>query len=321
MRNAFVATLNALAREDHNVWLVCGDLGFSVLEPFAAEFPDRFVNAGVAEQNMAGMAAGIALSGKTVFIYSIGNFPTLRCLEQIRNDICYHGASVKVVSVGAGFAYGSQGYTHHAIEDVAVMSTLPSMEVWTPSDPQEVQAITRDIARRRGPAYLRLSRAGEPNLGEPAADPSSLRILRPGVDAVLLASGPIAAACLRAAELLNARSCSLAVASVPRLKPFDADALHRAIADAPLVVTVEEHILRGGLYAATLDALAAGPDARPVLGLGIPEPAGKISSAGSREDLLAEAGLSPDAIAAKVLSFVEAARSRLRGRSVAPQRL
>ncbi len=304
MRNTFVATLGELARRDPNLWLVCGDLGFSVLEPFAAEFPRRFVNAGVAEQNMAGMAAGIALSGKTVFIYSIGNFPTLRCLEQIRNDVCYHGASVKVVSVGAGFAYGSQGYTHHAIEDVAVMSTLPGMEVWTPADPLEVAAITRDIAGRPCPAYLRLSRAGEPALAPPpSGDLGAPRMLRDGSDAILLASGPIAAACIAGANLLAAQGRQVAVASVPRLKPFDGDGLRGLIGERRVIVTVEEHILRGGLYAAVLSALAEAPHHVRVRGLGIPEPAGKISRAGSREALLAAAGLSPAAIAAQVASL------------------
>src|ERR1044071_8113758 len=125
MRTTFIESLSQAASENPDIWLLCGDLGYSVLEPFAARIPERYINDGVAEQNMAGIAAGIALSGKTVFIYSIGNFPTLRCLEQLRNDVCHHGADVKVVSVGGGFAYGNQGYSHHAIEDVAVMSALP----------------------------------------------------------------------------------------------------------------------------------------------------------------------------------------------------
>src|SRR5438046_10500081 len=120
MRAAFFKTLLDLAERDERIHLVVGDLGFGVVEPFARRFPDRFLNAGVAEQNMTGIAAGLALCGKTVFTYSIANFPTLRCLEQIRNDVCYHNASVKVVAVGGGFAYGSLGMAHHAHEDLAV---------------------------------------------------------------------------------------------------------------------------------------------------------------------------------------------------------
>ena len=204
MRNNFITTLAEVAAANPKIWLLCGDLGYSVLEPFAARFPDRYVNMGVAEQNMAGVAAGIALSGNTVFIYSIGNFPTLRCLEQIRNDICYHGADVKVVAVGAGYAYGSQGYTHHALEDVAIMSALPGMEVFVPCDPAEARIATQTIATSGRPSYLRLSRSGEPELA--ANRQKDLRrpaLLRSGRDVVILASGPIASACLVADDLLT----------------------------------------------------------------------------------------------------------------------
>src|SRR6266403_2126491 len=203
MRNNFIATLADMAAENPKIWLLSGDLGYSVLEPFAARFPGRYVNMGVAEQNMAGVAAGIALSGNTVFIYSIGNFPTLRCLEQIRNDVCYHGADVKVVAVGAGFAYGSQGYTHHAIEDVAIMSALPGMEVFVPCDPVEVGLATRIIAASGKPSYLRLSRAGEPRLHATApADLRKIAFLRQGNDVTIMAAGAVVSLCLEAARTL-----------------------------------------------------------------------------------------------------------------------
>ena len=122
MRDAFVDTLCELAQEDENIYLITGDLGYNVLDKFWNQYPERFLNAGICEQNMASIAAGLAVEGdKSVFIYSIGNFPTLRCLEQIRNDIAYHHANVKIVSVGAGFAYGPMGMSHHATEDVAVL--------------------------------------------------------------------------------------------------------------------------------------------------------------------------------------------------------
>jgi hypothetical protein len=147
MRTAFLETLVRLARHDERIWLLTGDLGYSVLEGFAREFPERFVNAGVAEQNLTGVAAGLALSGKIVFTYSIANFPTLRCLEQIRNDVCYHRANVKVVAVGGGLAYGSQGYTHFGVEDLAVMRALPYMTVVAPGDPVEARLATEAIAQ------------------------------------------------------------------------------------------------------------------------------------------------------------------------------
>lgn len=301
MRNTFVASLLEVAAENPNVWLLCGDLGYSVLEPFAAKFPDRYINVGVAEQNMAGIAAGIALSGKTVFIYSIGNFPTFRCLEQLRNDVCYHGADVKVVAVGAGYAYGSQGYTHHALEDVGIMSMLPGMEVFAPCDPVEVRETTRMIARSGKPSYLRLSRAGEPVLSQMVPhDIRRPRLLREGHDVVLLASGPIAAQCLQAAAELEKRGRDVGVVSVPCLKPLDEEFIQAAARRASLLVTVEEHVLRGGLFSAVANTLAGAQRKTPIVGIGIPELDGKTSIAGSRDALLEAAGLSARAILAKI---------------------
>ncbi len=301
MRNTFVDALMRLASENPKIWLLCGDLGYSVLEPFAAKFPDRFVNVGVAEQNLAGLAAGIALSGNTVFIYSIGNFPTLRCLEQIRNDICYHRADVKVVAVGAGYAYGSQGYTHHALEDVAIMSALPGMEVFVPCDPLETRLATELVANSRQPSYLRLSRAGEPVLTSHLFENIRVpRSLKPGRDAILLTCGPIASSCLAAAQKLAADGLDVGVVSVTCLKPLDEDRLLEIIQPARLLVTVEEHILHGGLHARIAAALSAQKQRPPLVGLGIAEQSEKPSKAGNREFLLERAGLGPAGIASQI---------------------
>lgn len=163
MRNAFIQELVTLARQHPQIALIVGDLGYSVVEPFADEFPDRFINAGVAEQNMTGLAAGMASEGYHVFTYSIANFPTFRCAEQIRNDIDYHKLPVTVVSVGGGLAYGALGYSHHAVQDYALMRTLPNMLIAAPGDPMEVRACMRYLAKNPGPSYLRLGKAGEPN--------------------------------------------------------------------------------------------------------------------------------------------------------------
>src|SRR6267142_4822159 len=164
MRGSFFSALLQLAEHDERVYLVVGDLGFGVTDPFARRFPGRFLNVGVAEQNMTGIAAGLALSGKIVFTYSIANFPILRCLEQVRNDICYHAANVKVVAVGGGLAYGSLGSTHHATEDLAIMRVLPQMVVVAPGDPAEASAATQAVAAHPGPCYLRLGRGGDPRV-------------------------------------------------------------------------------------------------------------------------------------------------------------
>ncbi|MDN5006363.1 transketolase family protein [Bradyrhizobium sp. GCM10027634] len=300
MRTTFIESLSQAASENPDIWLLCGDLGYSVLEPFAAKFPDRYLNVGVAEQNMAGIAAGIALSGKTVFIYSIGNFPTLRCLEQLRNDVCYHGADVKVVAVGAGYAYGSQGYTHHALEDAGIMSMLPGIEVFVPCDPNEVRAATRLIAGSGKPSYLRLSRQGEPNLGGDVTDIRKPRVLREGGEIAILASGPIASRALAAADELAERGRNVRVVSVSCLKPLDEDAIRGAAGNAALVVTLEEHILRGGLFSLVAGAFGGSAQRPRVAGIGIPEQGGRTSSAGSREALLDAAGLSVQAIVARI---------------------
>lgn len=162
MRNAFIEELVALASTNDNIALVVGDLGYSVIEPFADRFPDRFINAGVAEQNMTGLAAGMASEGYHVFTYSIANFPTFRCAEQIRNDIDYHNLPVTVVAVGGGLTYGALGYTHHAIQDYALMRCMPNMLIAAPGDPMETRACMRYLVANPQPSYLRLGKAGEP---------------------------------------------------------------------------------------------------------------------------------------------------------------
>ena len=161
MRTNFINQLLEEAKNNDKIFLLVGDLGYHVVEPFAELFPDRFLNIGIAEQNMAGVAAGLAMTGYNVYIYSIGNFPTLRCLEQIRNDIAYHKANVKIVSVGAGYAYGALGATHQATEDIGAIRTIPNIIVATPGDPVEAKAIASISANYNGPMYIRLGKAGE----------------------------------------------------------------------------------------------------------------------------------------------------------------
>lgn len=173
MRNAFIDELVKLARVKKNIALVVGDLGYKVVEPFAEEFPDRFINAGVAEQNMTGLAAGLASEGFHVFTYSIANFPTFRCAEQIRNDIDYHNLPVTIVTVGGGLSYGNLGYSHHAIQDYALIRSMPNMLIAAPGDPMETRACIRYLVDNPQPSYLRLGKAGEPSFHKdvPAVEP------------------------------------------------------------------------------------------------------------------------------------------------------
>ncbi len=207
MRNTFIETLLELAAGDPRICLLTADLGYSVLEVFAQRFPDRYVNVGVAEQNLIGIAAGMAHSGLVPFVYSIANFPTLRCLEQIRVDVCYHDAPVKIVAVGGGLAYGAQGYTHHGVEDIAVMRTLPGMTVVAPADPVETRALTDAIARHAGPCYLRLGKAKEPIVHR---EPTEIELgkavqTRTGSDLTLISTGTMLAETMQAAEHYRSR--------------------------------------------------------------------------------------------------------------------
>jgi transketolase len=238
--------------------LLTADLGYSVLEPFAKAFPSRYTNVGVAEQNMIGIAAGMARCGKVVFVYSIANFPTLRCYEQIRNDVCYHGANVKVVAVGGGLAYGAQGYTHHGVEDLAVMRALPGITVVAPGDPIETKLATAALAAAPGPGYLRLGKAKEPRVheGTPQFQLGKAIPLRSGRDATLLSTGGTLQEAVQAARALEAHGLSVGVWSVPTVKPLDEETVRRVARDCKAIVTVEEHSVCGGLGSAVADVLA-----------------------------------------------------------------
>lgn len=303
MRTAFIEHLCELAEQDERIWLICGDLGYSVLEQFSDRFPKRYLNAGVAEQNMTGVAAGLALAGKTVFTYSIANFPVMRCLEQIRNDVCYHNLNVKVVSVGGGLAYGSHGYTHHGVEDLAVMSVLPNMRVIAPGDPTEAKAATRLIANTHGPAYLRLGKAGEPVLHQKPIDLSDGKAItvQEGTDLTIITTGGMLGTAIDAVKFLREQGHSIRLLSMPIISPIDTEAIKLAAKETRGVLTVEEHGI-GGLGTFVGEELAlmgAGTAFRPIRLGRTP-----VKVAGTQEQLRAPQGLSVNGIA-------EAAQSML----------
>jgi transketolase len=257
MRTAFIETLFKLAQEDERIVLVVGDLGFGVVTPFMERLPQQFVNAGVAEQNMTGLAAGMALCGKIVFTYSIANFPVLRCLEQIRNDVCYHKANVKIVAVGGGMAYGSLGISHHATEDIAVMRALPNLVVVAPGDPMEARLATRAVVEHDGPVYLRLGRAGEPvvHTSEVVFQLGKAITVRQGNDITLIATGGQLYDTLRAAEALAKQGTQARVLSMHTVKPLDTEAVLAAAEETAAIFTLEEHSVVGGLGGAVAEVL------------------------------------------------------------------
>jgi len=261
MRTAFLDTLYELAKADRRIVFVTGDLGFSVVEKFMEELPDQFVNAGVAEQNMTSLAAGMALMGKIALTYSIANFPTLRCLEQVRNDVCYHGANVKIVAVGGGFTYGAMGASHHATEELGVMRSMPGIVVVAPADPVEARAATRAIVAHPGPCYIRLGKAGEPNVHPGPIDFQLGRAIRvrDGKDLTLISTGGMLGTALAVADRLAERGVAARVLSMHTLKPLDEDAVRDAARETGAIATLEQHSVIGGLGSAVAEVLAETP--------------------------------------------------------------
>jgi transketolase len=255
MRNAFIQELVALAHQNPQIALIVGDLGYSVIEPFADEFPDRFINAGVAEQNMTGLAAGMASEGYHVFTYSIANFPTFRCAEQIRNDVAYQKLPVTIVSVGGGLAYGALGYSHHAVQDYALMRTLPNMLIAAPGDPMEVQACMRYLVANPGPSYLRLGKAGEPNFHAEPPDVAPgrwLRVRKGDELRVILSTG---AGMQLAMERVT--HTDRAVYSMPLWSMAEKPAQCELLRNRLEVLTIEDHLQDGGFGSWLLEARAA----------------------------------------------------------------
>lgn len=257
MRDAFVRVLLDEMERNERIVLMTGDLGFGVLRPVRERFPDRLINAGIAEQGMVSMAAGLSATGRTVVVYSIGNFSTLRPLEQIRNDCAYHEADVKIVCVGGGFVYGSLGMSHHATEDMAIMRALPGVTCFTPGDPSEAGIVTRTMLRRKGTCYLRLGRGNEPRVHE--AEPQGWKVpealtLRNGKDLALLSAGGILTQTAGAAELLAERGIGAEVVSFPCLKPLDREKIRELAGRFRLMITVEEHNITGGFGGAVCEA-------------------------------------------------------------------
>jgi len=308
MRTAFFRAVMDAASIDPRITLIVGDLGFGVVEPFAKRFPAQFLNAGVAEQNLTGVAAGMALMGRIVLTYSIANFPTLRCLEQIRNDVCYHRTNVKIVAVGGGFAYGALGVTHHATEDLAVMRSLPEMTVVAPGDPIEAELATRAIIAHPGPCYLRLGRAGEPVLHDSGVDFELGKAiqLRDGTDLTIISTGGMLTTALDAATQLDVRGISSRVLSMHTLKPLDEDAIAAAARETGAILTLEEHSRIGGLGGAVAEVLAEIEGIHvPFRRIGLPP--GFAPLAGSQEYLRAAHGLGAESVVQTVLNLLEIA--------------
>lgn len=301
MRNAFAQEITRLAAEDDRIVLLSGDIGNRLFDTMKARCPGRFFNCGVAEANLVGMAAGLALGGLRPVGYTIAPFLTYRCLEQIRVDLCYHHLPVVLVGTGAGLAYASLGATHHSCEEMGMLRLLPGLAVVAPADPAEVRAALRAALRHPGPVYLRIGKKGEPAV-HPADPPfeigKALR-LRDGQDAVILAAGTLLPVGLAAADILAAAGVSTAVYSFHTLKPLDEPLLAEVFGHARVVATLEEHSVLGGLGGAIAEWLADHPGFRArLVRLGTPDAFlhRTCEQDGAREQF----GLTPAEIAGRV---------------------
>ena len=310
MRDAFVRALMREAAHDPRLTLITGDLGFGVLKPFWETYPDQFVNAGIAEQSMTGLAAGLARTGRTVLTYSIGNFPTLRCIEQIRNDCAYHDADVKIVCVGGGLVYGSLGMSHHATEDMAILRALPGVTVFTPGDPAEVEAVVPVMVHTPGTCYLRLGRGGEPTLHTAPIENYRLGqglTLRTGTDIALLSAGGILTQTVSAAQKLAERGISAEVVSFPTLKPIDRELILSLGQRFKHLITVEEHTIIGGLGGAVCETLAEEGCPCRVHRMGMPDVYSCI--VGTQQYLRQRYGMDDEAVAAKAKEILKEERA------------
>ena len=258
MRAVFNKTLLELAKKDKRIHMVLADIGYGEIEPFRDTFPERYYNVGVAEQNMTGVACGIAMEGNIAVTYSIANFPTLRCLEQIRNDVCYHDANVKIVIIGDGLAYGPLGISHHSTEDLAIMRALPNIVIEVPCDDYEAIAATHAMIEHNGPFYYRCGYKGEKDIHSGPIDfkIGKANTVREGSDITLMFCGPIGAEVVKAADMLKEEGVSCRIVSMHTIKPIDKEAIADACKNTGGIVTIEEHNIIGGLGAAVAEVIA-----------------------------------------------------------------
>jgi len=257
MKKTFIEALTELAKKDKNIYLLTGDLGFSLFENFAKEFSDRFIDCGVAEQTMAGIAAGLALSGKKPYIYSIVPFVTMRCFEQIRNDICYQNLDVKIIGIGAGFSYGALGSTHHATEDISIFRSLPNIVILSPADSVEAKELILQSYKKESPTYIRLDKSENflinPKTKIKISEPN---IVKQGKDGIIITTGACFGETLKAHEKLKNAGYNLELISLHTLKPINEELIIKEITNKKYLFVIEEHKEIGGLTSLVSELIA-----------------------------------------------------------------
>ncbi|MBI2482134.1 MAG: hypothetical protein HYV76_01030 [Candidatus Vogelbacteria bacterium] len=304
MRHDFVKQVLVEMKKNPNIFFLTADLGFNALESIRDKFPDRFINVGVAEANMIGVATGLALNGKTVITYSIASFLTLRCFEQIRTDVCYHNLNVKLFGAGGGYNYATHGVTHHTVEDIAIMRALPNMQVMCPAYSWEAAGATKAALTTPGPTYMRLSK-------NPGTDFSQSKWqfkigqgyeIKPGQDIVMISTGNILDLAIATAEKVESvLKKKVSVISMPSVKPLDHKLILTKTKKARAIFTIEEHSLIGGLGGAVAELLLSSL-IRPKLFKSFGLPDHFIKNVGNRDYLLDQAGLSANNLSKQITS-------------------
>jgi transketolase len=301
MRNAFADEILTLALADERIVVLSGDIGNRLFDKFKAAMPTRFYNCGVAEANMISLAAGLASSGLRPVCYTITPFVTTRCLEQIKLDVCYHKMPVTIVGTGSGLSYAALGATHHSFEDLAIMRSLPGMNVLAPADAPELRAAMRWAFAQNQPAYLRIGKKGEPVLTEEAAFTAGRwRCLRTGSSATLLACGTILGEVLAASDLLAKQNIQAAVWNCASVKPLDFDMLSH-LGSSP-VFTIEEHSVLGGFGSAVAEFLSARKNPPRLIRLGIPDEF--LHDCGEQEEARVHCGLDAASLARRIAAEI-----------------
>lgn len=274
MRLAVVNKIYEAALHDKRIYFITGDLGHAHSDDFKNNLSGQYINAGMAEQNMIGVAAGLALSGMKVFVYSIVPFITMRCFEQIRNDVCYQNVNVTIIGIGAGYAYALAGATHHGIEDIAIMRALPGMHIYSPADPNEAELLVSHIINSSSPSYLRIGKGGEPNLvNNFPNEVGKLSVLKQGNDITLFSTGSIISEAISAASELEKLGISAEVVNVNVIKPIDKTGVISRIEHRQAIFTLEEHSVVGGLGSCVAEIISETPKDRPLIfrRFGIPD--------------------------------------------------
>ena len=300
MRNAFANEVTQLAKTDSRVVLLSGDIGNKLFDEFKGVDSKRFYNCGIAEGNMMGVAAGMALSGLRPIVYTITPFTTTRCFEQIRVDVCYHESPVIIVGTGSGLSYTELGATHHSLEDLAILRTLPGISVMAPCDANELRAALRAALLQNVPTYIRIGKKGETQIFDtvPALQIGKSTVISPGSDIALICAGTLMGEAAIAANILQTKGISVELVSMHTIKPLDTVYLMKAAKRLKLIVSIEEHGLIGGLSGAVSEWRSINSENIPHLSVGTPDTF--LHEVGSQEYAREKFGLLGNQIASRV---------------------